>query len=131
VPDEDIVLAALQDVQLRRGLSEAATVFEPAAMGARFDTALREMVTWPHKLDEVLTLAAEGRLRVKLQVPEARENRTIRRQTILLVANLVLLVAVVSLVRHLAPAYGPWLERVGVIAMLIVGGWLLIAAARM
>ena len=79
----------------------------------------------------MLTLAAEGRLRVKLQVPEASENRSVRRQTILLVANLVLLGAIASLVRHLAPAYGAGLERLGVAALLIVGGWLLVAAARM
>jgi hypothetical protein len=89
------------------------------------------MVTLPQKLDEVLTLAAEGRLRVKLQVPETNENRAARRQTILLVANLVLLAAIAALVRRLAPASGPGLERIGVAALLIVGGWLLVAAARL
>ncbi|HEX6464955.1 MAG TPA: AarF/UbiB family protein, partial [Vicinamibacterales bacterium] len=66
VPDEDILLSVLQEVRLRRGISDAATVFDPGAMGARLDTALREMVTLPQRLDQVLTLAAEGRLRVKL-----------------------------------------------------------------
>jgi predicted unusual protein kinase regulating ubiquinone biosynthesis (AarF/ABC1/UbiB family) len=129
-PDEDVLLAALQEVRLRRGLAEAAAAFDPGALSARLDTALREMVTLPQKLDEVLTLAAEGRLRVKLQVPEASESRSVRRQTILLVALLVLLVAIASLVRHIAPASGAAFERLGVVALLIVGGWLLIAAAR-
>jgi ubiquinone biosynthesis protein len=131
VPDEDVLLSALQEVRLRRGLSEAATALDPGAIGARLDGALREMITLPQRLDEVLTLASEGRLRVKLQVPEASENRIVRRQTILLVANLVLLAAIASLVRHLAPAYGAGLERLGAAALLIVGGWLLVAAARM
>ncbi|HEX4567238.1 MAG TPA: hypothetical protein VH138_11440, partial [Vicinamibacterales bacterium] len=106
-------------------------VFDPKAMGARLDTALREMVTLPQKLDDVLTLAAEGRLRVKLHVPEGAENRTARRQTILLVASLVVLAAIASLARHLAPEYGGWLERTGAAVLLIVGGWLLVAAARL
>jgi ubiquinone biosynthesis protein len=130
-PDEDVVLSAFHDVRLRRGISEAATVFDPAAVGARLDAAFREMVNLPQKLDEVLTLAAEGRLRVKLQVPETRSDRRVRHQTILLVANLVVFAAIVSLVRHFAPAYGPGLERIGVVALLIVGGWLLMAAARL
>jgi ubiquinone biosynthesis protein len=130
-PDEDILLSALQEVRLRRGVSDAAAVFEPGAVGARLDTALREMITLPEKLDEVLTLAAEGRLRVKLHVPEASENRSVRRQTVLVVASLVLLAAIASLVRHLAPAYGAGLERLGIVALLVVGGWLLVAAARL
>jgi predicted unusual protein kinase regulating ubiquinone biosynthesis (AarF/ABC1/UbiB family) len=129
-PEEDVLLSALQEIRLRRGVADAAAVFDPAAVGARLDTAVREMMTLPQRLDDVLTLAAEGRLRVKLQVPEARENRTVRRQTIRLVAGLVLFAAIASLVRHVAPASGAGLERLGVVALLIVGGWLLVAAAR-
>jgi predicted unusual protein kinase regulating ubiquinone biosynthesis (AarF/ABC1/UbiB family) len=130
-PDEDALLSAFQDVRLRLGMSEAAQLLDPGAMTARLDSALREMVTLPQKLDEVLTLAAEGRLRVKLQVPESADARRVKQQTTLLVANLVVLTAIASLVRHVAPAYGPGLERAGVVALLIVGGWLLVAAARL
>jgi predicted unusual protein kinase regulating ubiquinone biosynthesis (AarF/ABC1/UbiB family) len=130
-PQNDSVLEAFQDVRLRRGVSNAASMLDPAAIGSRFDTALREMVTLPQKLDEVLTLAAEGRLRVKLQVPETNEGRRVRQQTILMIAAVVLFAAIASLVRHAAPAYGPGLERIGVVALVAVGGWLLIAAARL
>jgi predicted unusual protein kinase regulating ubiquinone biosynthesis (AarF/ABC1/UbiB family) len=129
-PEEDVVLSAFQDVRLRRGMSEAATVFDPSTTGARLDAAFREMINLPQKLDEVLTLAAEGRLRVKLQVPETKSDRRVTYQTILLVANLVVFAALVSLVRHFAPAYGTGLERLGVVALVVVGGWLLVAAAR-
>jgi len=130
-PDEDVVLSAFQDVRLRRGMSDAATVLDPSTVGARLDAALRETINLPQKLDEVLTLAADGRLRVKLQVPETKSDRRVRYQTIVLVANLVVFAAIVSLVRHFAPAYGAGLERLGVVALVIVGGWLLVAAARM
>jgi hypothetical protein len=47
------------------------------------------------------------------------------------VASLVTLVGVALLVRHLAPAYGMGVERVGAVLLLIIGGWLLVAAARL
>lgn len=130
-PHEDVVLSALQDIQLRRGITEATAVFDPGTIGARLDSALSEMVNLPQKLDDVLTLAAEGRLRVKLQVPETRSDRRVKHQTIGLVAGLVLLAAIASLVRHVAPAYGPGLERIGVVFLLVAGAWLLVAAARL
>ena len=130
-PDEDALLIALQDTRLRVGVSEAAHLLDPAAMAARLDGVLREMVTLPQKLDEVLTLAAEGRLRVKLQVPDSGERRRVKQQTVALVANLVLLIAIASIIRHVVPAYGPALERAAVVVLLVVGGWLLVAAAKL
>lgn len=130
-PAEDVLLGALDAARLETGLAEAAHLVDPRAIGARFDTVLQGMVGLPQKLDEVLTLAAEGRLRVRLRVPEAEGSQRVKRQTVLLVANLVLLVALVSILRHVVPAYGPAVERLGVVALLAAGGWLLVAAARM
>jgi ubiquinone biosynthesis protein len=129
-PDHDALLDALLDARLLLGASEAAQAIEPAALTERLETALREMVALPQKLDEVLTLAAEGRLRVKLQVPESGERRRAKAQTVMLVANLVLLAAIATLVRHIVPAYGPTVERLAVLVLLVVGGWLLVAAAK-
>ena len=89
------------------------------------------MVNLPQKLDDVLTLAAEGRLRVKLHIPEATEHRQARNRTVSLVTSLVALIGVAFLVRHVAPAYGAGVERVGAALLMVVGGWLLVAAARL
>jgi hypothetical protein len=129
-PEEDLLLGALQDERLRLGLAGAAQLVDPRALEARLDSALQEMVSLPQRFDEVLTLAAEGRLRVRLQVPESGGSRRVRHQTVLLVASLVVLTALASLLRHMAPGYGPAVERVGVVVLLVVGGWLLVAAAR-
>jgi hypothetical protein len=48
-----------------------------------------------------------------------------------LVASLVTFVALTFLARHLAPTYGPDLEPLVAILVLIVGGWLLVAAGRL
>jgi hypothetical protein len=129
-PGEDHLLGALQNDRLLLGLSEAAQLLDPRALEARLDSALQEMVNLPQKLDEVLTLASEGRLRVRLQLPESGGSRRVRHQTVLLVASLVVLTALASLLRHIAPAYGPAVEQIGVVVLLVVGAWLLVAAAR-
>ena len=129
-PDEDALLGAFQDVRLRRGLAEAAGALAPSGINERLDAAMRELINLPQKLDEVLTLAAEGRLRVKLHVPASRETRHVKQHTALLVASLVLVAATFSLVRHLAPSFGPAAERLGFVLLLVLGGWLLVAAAR-
>jgi len=130
-PAQDSVLVALEDARLLLGASEAAQLLAPPALASRLENVLREMVSLPQKLDDVLTLAAEGRLRVKLHVPETGDRRAVTNQTVQLVAALVLLIAVASLVRHAAPASGPIVERVGSLVLLAVGGWLLVAAARL
>jgi hypothetical protein len=48
-----------------------------------------------------------------------------------LVTSLVALVGVAFLVRQIAPVYGNDVERAGAILLLIIGGWLLTAAARL
>jgi hypothetical protein len=50
---------------------------------------------------------------------------------VLLVTTLVAFAGVASVLRHLVPALGLGAERVGALILLVVGGWLLIAAARL
>ena len=130
-PQQDTLLTALEDERLRLGLAEARQLFDPQALPAALDKLLQDMVHLPQKLDEILTLAAEGRLRVKLHVPDAGEGRRVRNRTVSLVASLVTLVGLAFFVRHLAPAYGADVERIGAVLLLVIGGWLLVAAARL
>ena len=78
----------------------------------------------------MLTLAAEGRLRIRFQVPPSGDRRSATRQTVQLLAAVVLLVAIGVFVRQAAPAYGPGFERVASLVLLAVGAWLLVAAAK-
>jgi len=130
-PGDDVLLTALQDERLRFGLAEARQMADPRNLGATLDRVLQEMVNLPQTLDNVLTLASEGRLRVRLQVPDSDSSRRVRNHTILLVAILAALMGLASLTRQIAPAYGPGVERLGAVALLVVGGWLLTAAARL
>ena len=106
-------------------------MLEPAGLGSMFDHVLQGVAHLPQKLDAVLELAAEGRLHVKLNVPDGDDNRTTRDRTTLLVATLVALTALASVARQVAPAFGVGIERLAAVAVLVLGGWLLVAAARM
>jgi len=89
------------------------------------------MIHLPQRLDDVLTMASEGKLRVKLHVPDGDGSRQTRNRTVLLVALLMASIGVVSVARQLAPALGAGVERLGAIALLAVGGWLLVMSARL
>src|SRR5262249_56051584 len=104
---------------------------EPGAGGWTLGGVVQEMGPLPQRVDDVLTMAAEGRLRVKLQVPEGEAGHQTRNRTVLLVALLVALTGLASIVRQLAPAFGVGFERLGAVALLVLGGWLLVVAARM
>ena len=130
-PEKDILLIALRDERWRLGLEAARPSLDPGALPVEMNALLQDLVRLPQQLDDVLTQAASGRLRVKLHVPDAEEGRRVRNRTVALVASLVTLAGVAFLVRHLAPAYGADVERVGALLLLVIGGWLLVAAARL
>ena len=130
-PREDTLLTALQEERLHMSLTDAKRMLDPNALGATLDRLLQGMVHLPQKLDNVLTLAAEGRLRVKLHVSDSDDTGRVRNRTMLLVATLVALTGLASVARQLAPAFGLGVERGAAVALLVLGGWLLVAAARM
>lgn len=129
-PDRDVFLAALEDERLRLGMAGVRRLMSGRGIVDASDQVLQDMAHLPQKLDEFLSMAAEGRLRVKLHIPDSEDGRRVKNRTVSLLASLVTLVGIAFLVRHLAPTYGPSVERIGALLLLIVGGWLLIAAAR-
>jgi len=130
VPEGDVLLDALRNERLRLGLAGVQRLADPGRLADARERLLRDMVELPQKLNEFLTLAGEGRVRVELRRPDARSDPRARNSTVSLVASLVSLAGVAYLTRHLAPALGPDVERIGTVLVLIIGGWLLTAAAR-
>ena len=130
-PDVDALLRALEDERLRIGLAQAGELLDPRNAMATLDRAIQELADLPQKFDDVLTMAAQGRLRMKLQLPEAEKNEHVRNRTVLLVTALVAFAAAATVLRHIAPAAGAGGERVAALILLLVGGWLLFAASRL
>lgn len=130
-PESDALLAALQEERLRAGFGTAQPLMDPRAIPATLDKLMQGMVNLPQKLDEVLTLAADGRLRVKLHVPPDEESRRVRNGTVSLVSSLVVLTALAFALRDVRLTQVAGLEPVGALLVMAVGLWLLIAAARL
>jgi hypothetical protein len=130
-PETDALLSALQEERLRVSFSTAQPLIDPRALPATLDKLLQDMVHLPQKLDEVLTLAADGRLRVKLHLPHDEAARRTRNRTVSLVASLVVLTAIAFTFRHVQGAQVPGLDQIGALLVLAVGLWLLVAAARL
>lgn len=130
-PHADHVLNALHDEQWRLGSEEAQSWLDTGRLAIAMEGMARDLVQIPKKLDEILTAAAAGRLRVTAEVSDTGERRVARNRTVSLVASLVTLVALTFLLRHLSPELGSSLEWVAAIVVLLVGGWLLVAASRL
>ena len=130
-PGQDLLAAALQDERLRIGLAEAQQLIDPRQLPVMLDKMLATVINLPQKLDDVLTLAAEGRLRMKLNVPQGEHERRIRNTTVSLLSTLAVVIGAAFLARHLAPAAGVAAERLAAVLLLIAGAWLLRAAATL
>ncbi len=128
--DRDALLVALHGERLRQSFLVSRDLFESRSPFA-MDRLLPEIVDLPRRLDEVLTQAADGRLRVKAHIPEGEERHEARNRTVSLVASLVALVGLTFIVRHVSPALDANLETLAAVLVLIVGGWLLVAANRL
>jgi hypothetical protein len=129
--DVDPLLRSLEDERMRIGMGQVGHAIDPRNLEDAFDRAVLELVALPQRLDEVLTRAADGRLRTKLQVPESSDAEDARNRTVLLVTTVIALAGIASVVRQLEPALGPGVERAGAVLLFALGAWLLIAAARL
>lgn len=130
-PEEDALLEALRMERLRVGVDGVRRLFDPRRLPLAIEASVGDMLQLPQKLDEFLSLAAEGRLRVKLHASDGGESRRARNRTVLLMTGLVALVGVAVLARHVVPAYGDAAERVAAALLMVIGGWLLVAASRL
>ncbi len=128
-PREDALVAALRDERFQAGLDSMRRVLDP--LGPAASARFREALSMPRAIDGLLTLASEGRLRVKIDLPEGRQARDTRNRTVMLTATLVALTGMAMVARNVAPALGFAAERLAAVVVLVLGGWLLVAAARM
>ncbi|HEX6973644.1 MAG TPA: hypothetical protein VF147_04545, partial [Vicinamibacterales bacterium] len=127
---DDVLMAALQSERIRLAGIEAQRLLG-ASSPLALETLVADLVDLPRRLDQVLTQASEGHLRVQVQMPDDEDRRTARNRTVSLVASLVTLVAITFLARHVAPGAGTAIDAVVALAVLAVGGWLLASASRL
>jgi hypothetical protein len=130
-PERDALLEALQDVRLIEGMERFRALIGPDQLGAQMNRYAAAALLLPQRLDEALALGAAGGMRLRLQVAETPEQRRRKNASARLTALLLALAAVALLTQRFAdtPA-GPWVERAGAVAFVLLGALLLRAANR-
>jgi ubiquinone biosynthesis protein len=129
VPHRDTLHGALQDVRLLAGVERCREMLSVQQLGEQMDKYLAIMTDLPQKIDDLLTLAAEGSERSKLQLDPGHQRS--KKGSFVMLAWLVALVAVVLLSHRLTIAStGPWSSEISALAFVLLGAVLLRVSTR-
>ena len=129
-PGHDALTQAVQELRLIEGLGQMREMMGYRRVGDEANKYMALMFDLPQRLDEALTLAAEGRAHIRLQVPETAERQRSRNSAASASALLLVLGAFVLLSPRLKELLGAWADGVGALVLLVLGGALLRAVSR-
>jgi len=131
-PDRDVLLESLEDLRLATMLTQLREMIAVRQLSDGFDRYVATMMELPKRLDEVLTVAATGALRFKLQQAASSQHRSIRNSAAVVIALCSLLGTVALLSHQIAGSVASraWVGRIGSIAFVLVSAHLLRAVSR-
>lgn len=130
-PERDALSEGLQDVRLLTGVEKFRDMVDPRHLGDQLERYGPILMELPQRLDEVLTLAAEGRAGLKIQMPETAAHRRRKNSSAIVVALLLVLAAFALLSPRLAASFtGAWVDGFNAVVFVALGGLLLRAASR-
>lgn len=129
-PDDDLFAEGFRDARLIATIERAGATGAPDDLRARLDMLTVNMMALPRRLDQILTLAAEGRLKINLRVPEVEARQRARNSGAAFAAVATALAAVLLIVRRLAPGAGAGLETAAALVVALAGAMLLWAIVR-
>jgi len=131
-PGRDPLSRELEEVRLMEVLGQFQDLIGVRQLSSHLDKYAAIMVELPKRLDQVLTLAAEGNARVKLHMAETATYRRQKNSLAVVIALLLVLVAVAVLSHHFAAASVArgWVDRVSALVFVLLGALLLRAATR-
>ena len=129
-PGRDPLREGLEAVRLTAGLSDVTRLFSSDSAKEVLGSYTAALLAMPQRLNELLTLAAEGRANVKLEMVEPPAERRRKDFSTAALAAVLAMVAVVLLAHYLAGALGPWAERIGAVLLGVLGSFLLWTLSR-
>lgn len=130
-PERDVLMDALQDVRLTAGMERLRAMISPDQLGDQLSRYALLAVDFPQRLDEVLTLAAEGDAGVRLKMPETTGRRSRENSSAKVAALLLVLAAFVLWARHPASSLaGAWGDSVKAFIFIALGALVLRTASR-
>jgi ubiquinone biosynthesis protein len=130
-PERDVFAEALQHARLLSGVEKFRDMVDPRLLGTQLEQYVPLLMGLPQKLDEVLSLAAEGQARLRLQVPESSERRRGKDSAALFLVMLLVLAAF-ALLSHRVAASLPaaWADGFNAVVFVALGALLLRAGHR-
>jgi predicted unusual protein kinase regulating ubiquinone biosynthesis (AarF/ABC1/UbiB family) len=131
-PHSDPLLAGLQGVRTIEMLAQFRDMVGLSQLSDNLDKYTAMTMGLPQRLNDVLTLIAEGSARVKLQGTGAIGNRRPQNSSAVVIALLLVLAAVTLLSHHLATSAGAggWLDRISAVVFVLLGALLLRVASH-
>lgn len=132
VPHKDIFGDALEGYRSQRERDRFQAAFDMGQWSDAMDKYATTFSDLPQKVDNFLSRAAEGNLNLKFRLKEANEHREARNTSALGFALALVLVSLVLIVNYLSQNIenGQWIEQVGAVVFLFVGGGLLRVLTR-
>lgn len=131
-PGRDPLLDALGDVRIMVGVEQLRERMGFGRLGESAERYAALMLGLPQRMDEVLTMASEGRTPLKVQLAQDREERR-RDNSSSMVTAMLAGMAALALLAHQVSASGvagAWVEKVGAALFLLFGVLLLRTARR-
>ncbi|MBT5830244.1 MAG: AarF/ABC1/UbiB kinase family protein [Candidatus Latescibacteria bacterium] len=127
VPHEDIFGEALETYRDQRQKERFQAAFDMGQWSDAMDKYATTFSQLPQKVDDLLSRAAGGKLNIKFRLKEASEHREARNTSAIGLALVLVLVSLVLIANHLSNhlADGKWIEQVGAVIFMVVGGVLL------
>jgi predicted unusual protein kinase regulating ubiquinone biosynthesis (AarF/ABC1/UbiB family) len=131
-PYSDPLLAGLQGVRTIEMLAQFRDMIGLSQLSDNLDKYSAMTMGLPQRLNDALTLIAEGSARVKLQGRGASGHRRPKHSSAVVIALLLALAAVTLFSHHLATSAGAgeWLDRISAVVFVLLGALLLRAASR-
>ena len=123
---KDALLEALADLRLAAAMSQFREMMSLPEMTDSAHKYTSMMMEMPRKLDEALTLMAEGNALLRLEGAMTAERQRRKGSSAVVIALLLLLASVVLISHHVSSTVsGAWVDKVSAVAFLLIGALLL------
>jgi ubiquinone biosynthesis protein len=131
-PRRDALREGLEAARVTAGMGELARLLDREQIQQVLGSYATVLLAMPQRIDDLLSLAAAGRVNVKVEVIERSADRRRRDWTATSLAVLMAMAAVILLAHHLSSAsgLGPWPERIAAAMLGVLGAFLLRSGGR-
>ena len=131
-PETDPLLEGLQEARLLESVARMREMLSLQRLGDHADRYAALLMGMPQRLDQALTLASEGTVRVKLHVPEKLSQQRQKNSTAVMTAMLLLLAAIAFALPRVTSSFvgSDWAGRINAVVFIAGGALLLFAMGR-